>query len=227
MTDVLVRPVWDALAHEQAGVAIGGDRARRFAPDIGHLAAARDDAPESLAALAALVRSTGTLLLLQADEIVVPPGTVAVTTAQGVQMLASRLVTIAPREGATIEQLTEADAPAMLELATLTKPGPFGARTQSLGEYWGIKEHGVLVAMAGERMRHTAFTELSGVCTHPSARGRGYSRALCAWVAGRILARGETPYLQAYSTNTPAIELYLSLGFAIYRTMHVAALASA
>lgn len=227
MTDVLVRPVWDALAHEQASVAIGGDRARRFAPDIGHLAAARDDAPESLAALAELVRSSGPLLLLQADEIVVPPGTVAVTTAQGVQMLASRLVTVAPRADAPIVQLTEADAPAMLELATLTKPGPFAARTHSLGEFWGIKEHGVLVAMAGERMRHTGFTELSGVCTHPSARGRGYSRGLCAWVAARITARGDTPYLQAYATNTAAIELYLSLGFAVHRTMHVASLASA
>lgn len=225
MTDVLIRPVWDALAHVQAGVSIGGERARRFAPDIGHLAAARDDAPESLAALAALVPSSGTLLLLQGDEIVLPPGTVAVTTAQGVQMLASRLVAVAPR--ADIEQLTEADGAAMLALATLTKPGPFAARTQSLGEYWGIKERGVLVAMAGERMRHTGFTELSGVCTHPSARGRGYSRALCAWVAARIIARGDTPYLQAYSTNTPAIELYLSLGFAIHRTMNVAALATA
>lgn len=225
MTDVLIRPVWDALAHVQAGVSIGGERARRFAPDIGHLAAARDDAPESLAALAALVPASGTLLLLQGDEIVVPPGTVAVTTAQGVQMLASRLVAVAPR--ADIEQLTEADGAAMLALATLTKPGPFAARTQSLGEYWGIKERGVLVAMAGERMRHTGFTELSGVCTHPRARGRGYSRALCAWVAARIIARGDAPYLQAYSTNTPAIELYLSLGFAIHRTMNVAALATA
>jgi predicted GNAT family acetyltransferase len=224
MTDVLVRPVWDALANQQASVAIGGDRARRFAPDIGHLAAARDDAPESLAALAELVAS-GTLLLLQADEIVVPPGTVAVTTAQGVQMLASRLVTVAPRED--IVRLTDADAPAMLELATLTKPGPFAARTHSLGEFWGIKERGVMVAMAGERMRHTGFTELSGVCTHPSARGRGSSRALCAWVAARIIARGDTPYLQAYATNTPAIELYLSLGFAIHRTMHVATLTTA
>ena len=142
-------------------------------------------------------------------------------------MLASHLATAAPREAGHIEQLTDTDAPAMLELATLTKPGPFGPRTQSLGEFWGIKEHGVLVAMAGERMRHTGFTELSGVCTHPSARGRGYSRALCAWVAARIIARGDTPYLQAYATNTPAIELYLSLGFALHRTMHVAALASA
>jgi len=32
-------------------------------------------------------------------------------------------------------------------------------------------------------------------------------------VAGRILARGETPFLHAYASNTGAIGLYESLGF--------------
>ena len=41
-------------------LAVGGDRALRFAPDIGPLAAARDDSTESLQALADLVRRTET-----------------------------------------------------------------------------------------------------------------------------------------------------------------------
>ncbi|HET9990032.1 MAG TPA: GNAT family N-acetyltransferase [Kofleriaceae bacterium] len=225
MTDVLVRPVWDALANRQAGAAIGDDRARRFAPDIGPLAASRDDTPESLRALAALVPASGTLLLLQADPIALPPGTVAVTSAPGVQMVAARLAEVA--SDVPIEPLTADDVTAMIELATLTKPGPFAARTASLGEFWGIKDRGVLVAMAGERMHHAGFTELSGVCTHPAARGRGYGLALSAWVAARIAARGDTPYLHAYASNTVAIEIYRSLGFALHRTMHVAAIAIA
>jgi predicted GNAT family acetyltransferase len=32
-------------------------------------------------------------------------------------------------------------------------------------------------------------------------------------VAARMLARGETPWLHAYATNTGAIALYESLGF--------------
>ena len=50
----------------------------------------------------------------------------------------------------------------MLALATLTKPGPFSLKAQSLGEFWGVKAKGVLVAMAGERMKQVGFTELSG-----------------------------------------------------------------
>ena len=223
MSDVLVRPVWNALADRLAHASIGGDRARRFAPDIGWLASARDDEPESLRALAELVPPTGTLLLLQADPIVIPPGTAATMTADAVQMVSERLVEVAC--DASIERMMPDDAPAMLELALLTKPGPFAARTPALGEFWGIKHGGQLVAMAGERMRHPGFTEVSGVCTHPSARGRGYARALSAWVASRIAGRGETPYLMAYATNTAAIELYRTLGFVHHRAMNVAAIA--
>jgi predicted GNAT family acetyltransferase len=136
MTAALERPVWNALITRHAVFSVGGDHARRFAPDIG------------------------------------PP------------------------------------------------------RTPALGEFWGIKDAGVLVAMAGERMKHEGFTEVSGVCTHPHARGRGLGRALSAHVAARISARGDTPYLHAYASNTAAIELYRSLGFAIHRQMYVAAISS-
>lgn len=219
----LERPVWDALANCQRACSIGDHHARRFAPDIGPLAASRDDSPESLRALAALVPETGTLLLLQADEIVLPPGIVAVTTAVGVQMIGNGVVR-APTDD-SIVRLTEADVTAMVELATLTKPGPFAARTPSLGEFWGIKDGGKLVAMAGERMKHAGFAEVSGVCTHPDARGRGLGRSLSAWVAARIVARGDVPYLHAYASNTVAIELYRSLGFTLQRPMNVAAIA--
>lgn len=224
---VLDRPVWTALTTRQTSFAVGGDRARRFAPDIGPLAAARDDAPESLAALAELVPPDGTLLLLQAPAIVLPPSLVATTTAAGVQMVLDRPPPPPPPRGAPIERLTAADAPAMLELATLTKPGPFAPRTPELGEFWGIKDGGRLLAMAGERMKHPGYTEVSGVCTHPDARGRGLARALSLAVTARILERGETPYLHAYATNTPAIALYESLGFRLRTPMHVAAVARA
>jgi predicted GNAT family acetyltransferase len=71
--------------------------------------------------------------------------------------------------------------------------------------------------MAGERMKPDGFTEVSGVCTHPDWRGRGYAGGLMRLVARRILARGETPFLHAYATNEGAIALYRSLGFAIRR----------
>jgi predicted GNAT family acetyltransferase len=226
MSHPLDRAVWNALATRHARFAVGGARARRFAPDIGPLAAARDDDPQSLAELAELVPADGTLLLLQADPVVLPPGIVATTTAAGVQMVAAELTrAAAAATDLAIERLSEADMPAMVELATLTRPGPFTSRTPVLGEFWGMKEGGVLVAMAGERMRHEGFTEVSGVCTHPRVRGRGLARALSAHVAARILERGETPYLHAYAKNTPAIRLYESLGFRLRCDVHVAVIA--
>jgi hypothetical protein len=80
-----------------------------------------------------------------------------------------------------------------------------------------VKTDGRLVAMAGERLRLDSFTEVSGVCTHPDHRGRGYAAALMRKVAGRILDRGETPFLHAYASNREAIALYEALGFAVRR----------
>ena len=58
---------------------------------------------------------------------------------------------------------------------------------------------------------------MSGVCTHPDHRGRGYAGALMRLVAGRILERGETPFLHAYASNRGAIALYETLGFTLRR----------
>lgn len=222
---VLDRPVWSSLATRHAAFAVGGERARRFAPDINPLAGARDDAPESLAELAQLVPTDGPLLLLQADAVVLPAGTELATEAPGVQMVLERLAELPadPR----IVALTAADAPTMLALATLTIPGPFSARSPELGEFYGVKDGGALLAMAGERMKHPGYSEISGVCTHPDARGRGLARSLSAHVARRILARGETPYLHAYASNTAAIQLYTALGFRLRAEMHVVAIARA
>lgn len=219
---ILDRPVWNALSTRQAEFAVGGERARRFAPDIGPLAGARDDSPGSLAALAELVPDDGSLLLLQADPIALPSALVATTEAEGVQLVAGELAPSPAIPGDPMQPLTEADVPAMLALATLTRPGPFALRTPALGQFFGVKRGGRLVAMAGERMQHDGFAEVSGVCTHPDARGRGLARALSALVAERIAARGETPYLHAYASNSAAIELYQSLGFRVRATMHVA-----
>src|SRR5690606_28610357 len=110
----LDRPVWTALATRQASFAAGGERARRFAPDIGPLAGARDDEPASLAELAALVPHDGSLLLLQAEPIVLPPGIVETTTAAGVQMVATTLAREAAASERGIARLAEEDASAML-----------------------------------------------------------------------------------------------------------------
>jgi predicted GNAT family acetyltransferase len=163
------------------------------------------------------------MFLLQVPDIVVPAGLVPLKVAKGVQMVATRSVQTAGHTD-DIVQLTDADAPEMLALATLTEPGPFLARTHTMGSFFGIRIGGRLAAMAGERMRFPGCTEVSGVCTHPDFRGLGLARRLSAAVAERIGSRGERPFLHAWKTNLPAISLYASLGFEIRAEVDVSVL---
>lgn len=226
MMHPLDRPVWSALTTRQAALAQGDGRAVRLAPEYGLFAAAADTSAESLAALAALAPAHGGVALVEADA---PPpirGAVAAAPVALWQMVAEAL-TPAPPPAFDITPLTEDDAPQMLALATLTRPGPFFSRTHLLGDFVGVKVDGALVAMAGERMKPTGFTEVSGVCTHPEHRGRGYADGLSRLVAARILARGETAFLHAYPSNTAAITLYRSLGFSLRREMAMTVLTRA
>ena len=207
----LDHPVWNALNGRLAKFATGTTRALRMLPDIGPFGATMDDTPEALADLAKLVPEAGPLLLMQPHESPTPPGTAVQLKGLGVQMVAHSVKPLEPNN--EIEQLTAADAPEMLALATLTVPGPFATRTHELGTFLGVKQNGKLVAMAGERLRWPGYTEISGVCTHPDHRGKGYAGLLSRAVATQIMSRGETPMLHAWATNTPAIRLYEQLGF--------------
>jgi predicted GNAT family acetyltransferase len=210
---MLDRPVWAALSTAQLSLSVGDALARRYATDVNLFAAACDDSAAALAALTNLVRPGERVFLAQVPAIVVPAGLVPIKAATGVQMVATR--SIGAPSDADIVELTDADAPEMLALATLTEPGPFLARTHTMGTFRGIRIGGRLAAMAGERFRFPGHTEVSGVCTHPDFRGRGLARRLSAAVAARIESRGERPFLHAWKTNRAAISLYESLGFEI------------
>lgn len=212
----LDHPVWSALTGRQSHLALVQGGARRYQPAYGVFAAVDAASDASLEGLGALVAAHGDVALLEADPPTAAPGVAVAAQDRGVQMVAGRL-TPAPPPRFEMLPLTDADAPEMLALATLTAPGPFFERTHQLGDFFGVKAAGRLVAMAGERMKPDGFTEVSGVCTHPDHRGRGYAGALMRLVAGRILDRDETPFLHAYASNRGAIALYETLGFTLRR----------
>jgi ribosomal protein S18 acetylase RimI-like enzyme len=108
---------------------------------------------------------------------------------------------------------TAADVAPAVELALLTRPGPFGPRTPELGDYFAYHEQGRLAAMAGERAHVPGYREVSGVATHPDFQGRGYARKLMTKLIRRQLDRGETPFLHVMSSNARAHDLYLRMGF--------------
>jgi predicted GNAT family acetyltransferase len=220
MSHLLDRPVWSALTSRQAGLAQGGQLAKRYPASIVPFVASRDESAECLQALAVLVGPDESLVMLQVPDIVLPSGIAQVSAAAGVQMLCRRPLRSVVDD--RIQQLTPADAREMLALAELTRPGPFSLQALTLGDFWGVKVGGRLVAMAGERMRQLGYTEVSGVCAHPDARGQGLGKLLSSFVAARIHARGEVPYLHAYATNTTAIALYESIGFELRSSVNVA-----
>ncbi|WP_296820797.1 GNAT family N-acetyltransferase [Brevundimonas sp.] len=225
MTHPLDRPVWSALTSRQAHLAVGGKRARRFAPGYGIFAAVAADSPESWAALKAINPPDGGLMLMEVTDIDLPPDVPVAQHGLGVQMVADAITPGGPEPD--FIELGDADAAEMLALATLTQPGPFFESTHRLGGFIGVRIDGRLAAMAGERMKPEGFTEVSGVCTHPDFRGRGLGAALSRVVANRILARGETPFLHAWHDNAAAIGLYERLGFRLRTKVNVAVLGPA
>lgn len=217
MAHALDRPVWAAFTTRQREFAIGDARAFRIDPTVGLFAAAADDEPESLAALAMLLPDDGVLGLVERMPPVLPKRARIVKQAMCVQMIADDVTAALPTFG--YQRLDSTDAAEMLDLATLTEPGPFAARTPELGDFFGVRQDGQLIAMAGERMRPPGFTEVSGVCTRPGFRGRGLAAGLMAVVARRIVDRGETPFLHAYADHHATIALYERLGFRTRATM--------
>lgn len=109
--------------------------------------------------------------------------------------------------------LSPAHAQQALDLAMMTRPGPFGPRTIELGDYYGCFAGEQLIAMAGERMRAQGLREISGVCTHPAFQGHGLARRLVAKLIHRQVRRGETPFLHVMRDNAAAHGLYLRMGF--------------
>ena len=204
----LDRAVRNALNGRQAGLSVRSGDVLRFDPAYALFAAAGPEATDD--EWVALARATGPVALFETDP-AVPAGLREIDRIDCLQMVATE-ITSGGREVAH-EDLTDADGPEMLALATLTKPGPFYAKTHRLGPFIGVRHEGRLVAMAGERLNLDGFGEVSGVCTHPDWRGHGYAGALMRVVARRILARGDAVFLHARISHADTIAFYETLGF--------------
>jgi GNAT superfamily N-acetyltransferase len=221
---LLDNPIWNSLRTEHQSMAMSENQGRRYPPAIGPLAGTPDQSLESYAALHSLAGPGGILALFFPDSPVLPGGWTLFRGGLLTQMIARHSDLIdqgSMPDGFVLRRLDAADVPAMVELATLTEPGPFRERTIELGNFYGVYESEHLLAMAGQRMRVPGFVEVSAVCTHPDARGRGHAGMLMSRVMRDIRDEGATPFLHAFADN-PAVSIYRKLGFAQRRVFQLA-----
>lgn len=208
--------VWTALTTRHASVALGRGLARHYPRDMTPFSALAEPTARAYADLAEALDPTLEARLFRQEEEPTPDGWETLSTQPILQMLGQDcdVSGVVPPHGYSMAPLTSADAADMLVLAEITKPGPVGARTVALGNYIGIREQstGYLVAMAGERFRLPGYVELSAICVHPDARGRGLARTVTSHLLRQAQERGEIPFLHVFPDN-PAASLYARWGF--------------
>ena len=214
------------LTGRQADLAEGGPAAFRIDRGYGVFGVAADTGAEAQAALAALVPADGELWIVEGEPWPVPPGVREVKRAVLAQMVADGGAPPQPRgDEPPIALLTDADAPEMAALADHARPGPWGPATHRYGPFFGVRDEGRLLAMAGQRMLMPGMAEVSGVATWADCRGRGLARALIGHVMRAMVTRGEAPFLHSYADNAGAIGLYETLGFRVRRQVYVLVIA--
>ncbi len=212
--------IWNALATRQAELAECCGTARRFPTEITSLSGFEQENDAGYESLAGLLGSGGVSSIFLDHPFQPRPGWELLDPSPLLQMVyderqPSQSLQDSSESPHIFVRLSASDSGDMLELANLTRPGPFGSRTHELGNFLGIRTNGKLVAMAGERLKVPGHTEVSGVCTHPDHTGKGYAGALMREVMCGILSRGETPFLHVRANNTRAISLYEHLGFRV------------
>lgn len=209
--NLFANPVWHALETRHRHFALSAGQARRYPADVAPFAAVAEPTRDALEAVHSLL-VPGEKVWIADAKFPAWPELVWETSLECVQMVLP--AEVAPPEDTNgILKLSCADAPAMVALTDLAFPGFFRVKTCEMGSYYGVRAGGDLVSMSGERMMLDDYPEVSGVCTHPAHRGKGYAAALMWQVVRDHRRDGLISWLHVSAGNTHAIELYLRMGF--------------
>ena len=214
VSHILDHPQWQALTTEHARFARRIGDAVAYPAEVSAMSGLAN--PDDIAAwrdLAELLGPESFAILIFSRQPPLPDFVRPLARRGLLQMAGPVEPPVLPPEPDGLVRLGPADGPEMVALAKRTEPGPMLARTVDMGDSWGVRREGVLVAMAGERLRLTGWTEVSGVCTDPEFRGQGLARYLVARLVRDMLARDERAFLHCELGNASAIVLYETLGF--------------
>ena len=215
MTDLpeslFANPVWSALHTKHRHFALTAGDACRYPADVAPFAAVASPSADALLQLHSLL-APGESVWIVGESHPQPAKLAFEQTLLCLQMvLPAELVPAA----STIEilPLSNDHAPEMVALTDLAFPGFFRSRTCEMGSYFGIRSNGQLIAMGGERLTLEGYPEISGICTHPDHRGKGYAESLIWHLARNHRREGLVSWLHVSATNQRAIDLYRRMGF--------------
>ncbi len=115
-----------------------------------------------------------------------------------------------------VTRLTVSDADDARRLYRASYPDNwFEARMLETGQYFGIRQEGELVSIAGVHVCSETYrvAALGNITTHPQHRGRGYGSAVTARVCRSLFDTTDHIGLNVKSDNEAAISCYKKLGF--------------
>jgi GNAT superfamily N-acetyltransferase len=209
---LLDNPVWNALQTVNKSFALGTDTVKRYPADVLRIMGCADSATANLKEIEPWLLP-GEKIFMVGELAPIPDNWTNFVKIDCIQMVCPKPVKISVKSAAEIFPITEKDRPELLALVSLVLPGFFFKYTYQLGNYYGIKQDGKLVAAAGERLKITGLTEVSAVVTHPDYTGKGYAQQLVAHVAAKNFDEGNTPFLHFLATNMRARKVYELAGF--------------
>ncbi|MBV8253088.1 MAG: GNAT family N-acetyltransferase [Chitinophaga sp.] len=214
----LDNPVWHSLQTIQRYFAHGTENVQRYAADVLPFMGYDPEKFTGLEEIAPWISPAGEALFIVGELPVLPEKWDVINELVCSQMVCETKPEEIPHNEEII-LLTEADREEMVNFVNEGQPGYFLAQTPSLGDYYGIRKHGKLVALAGQRMRMPGLTEVSAVVTHKDHRGKGYAGILTRHVAREIFEAGDIPFLHVLHNNQTAISIYERIGFAVRRAI--------
>jgi predicted GNAT family acetyltransferase len=221
MAHSLDNPVWEALSTIDSRYNSGTETLKFFPENMSPFVALENWDESDLHTLVSDLPENRSFSIMKVNQPTLPAQFQVIFSLPLFQLVCTELKSFT-NPSHPIQNLESKDIPQMLELTAKTKPGPFYEKTIDFSNYLGIYSGDTLIAMAGERLHLSNYTEVSAICTHPDYLGKGYASSLTSKVSQTIIANGATPFLHVRQDNTRAIGMYKRLGFEIRSEVYFA-----
>ncbi|MGA2343556.1 MAG: GNAT family N-acetyltransferase [Steroidobacteraceae bacterium] len=218
---LFLNPVWHSLLGPHRHLSIDGGDACRYPADVTPFAALAEPSAAAVRHLRELLEPADPVWIVDAGLPHVPEIILEGSLLCLQMVLSPKTALPVPATPAVeIVPLGAANAAEMVALTDVAFPGFFRSGTYKMGSYFGVRAaDGLLIAMAGERLRLEGYPEMSGICTHPAHRGKGLARRLIVHLAAIHRRQGHVSWLQVSAANANAIALYRDIGFETARSV--------